>query len=345
VGAINVAHQELCIGRGLAAIRFPDNVSRFGYHALASAARSLRRVAQGTTFEAVGGAELRALLIPGVSASVADRIADILDTVDDAIRQTERVIAKLEQVKSGMLQDLLTRGIDDNREVRDPDRHPEQFKDSPLGRIPENWDVLSLRECAEPQGFFDGDWIEAPDLSATGIRLIQTGNVGIGRFEDRPDFRRFISPATFRRLNCSWVRPGDVLICRLAEPIGRACVVPPHVGDSVTAVDCTVFRGGSKVDRDFVVAVLNSAPSLRRAQDQSGGTTRQRIGRSSLGRLPLPLPPRQEQRCIADILDQHQDRVLREGEALAKFRATKQAISDDLLTGRVRVNTREGVPA
>ncbi len=64
------------------------------------------------------------------------RIAEILDTLDEAIRKTEQVIAKLQQMKQGLLHDLLTRGIDDNGELRDPERHPEQFKDSPLGRIP-----------------------------------------------------------------------------------------------------------------------------------------------------------------------------------------------------------------
>ena len=63
------------------------------------------------------------------------RIAEILDTLDEAIRRTEQIIAKLKQIKQGLLHDLLTRGIDENGELRDPERHPEQFKDSPLGRF------------------------------------------------------------------------------------------------------------------------------------------------------------------------------------------------------------------
>jgi type I restriction enzyme S subunit len=65
------------------------------------------------------------------------RIADIHDAADDAIRQTERLITKLRQVKTGLLHDLLTRGIDEQERLRDPVAHPEQFKDSPVGRIPE----------------------------------------------------------------------------------------------------------------------------------------------------------------------------------------------------------------
>lgn len=69
------------------------------------------------------------------------RIAQVLDTIDDVIRKTEELIAKLKQMKQGLLHDLLTRGVDDNGELRDPERHPELFQDSVLGRIPKGWDV------------------------------------------------------------------------------------------------------------------------------------------------------------------------------------------------------------
>ena len=64
----------------------------------------------------------------------------MLDTVDEAIAKTEAVIAKLRQVRAGLLHDLLTRGLDENGQLRDPIAHPEQFQDSPLGGIPE-WHV------------------------------------------------------------------------------------------------------------------------------------------------------------------------------------------------------------
>ena len=65
------------------------------------------------------------------------RIATVLDTVDEAIAKTQAVIAKLRQVCAGLLHDLLTRGVDPRGEPRDPIAHPEQFQDSPVGRIPE----------------------------------------------------------------------------------------------------------------------------------------------------------------------------------------------------------------
>ncbi len=115
VGAMNRADQSYCIGRGLAAVAFEGLESGFGWHALVHAARSLRKVAQGSTFEAIGKTELAELLIDFPADRRAQRrIAEILDRIDDAIRSTERVIAKLEQMKQGLLHDLLSYGINEN---------------------------------------------------------------------------------------------------------------------------------------------------------------------------------------------------------------------------------------
>ena len=77
----------------------------------------------------------------------------MLDTVDEAIAKTEAVIAKLRQVRAGLLHDLLTRGLDPHGQLRDPIAHPEQFQDSPLGQIPKEWEVRSCQSlCREIGG-------------------------------------------------------------------------------------------------------------------------------------------------------------------------------------------------
>jgi type I restriction enzyme, S subunit len=100
VGATNRADQSYCIGRGLAAISFTTIDRNFGWHALLHAAPALRTMAQGTTFEAIGKNELASLALPvPTDSGEQQRIAEILDTVDDAIRSTERLIENLDQVR------------------------------------------------------------------------------------------------------------------------------------------------------------------------------------------------------------------------------------------------------
>ncbi len=79
------------------------------------------------------------------------KIAGILPTVDRAVEQTETLIAKQQRIKTGLMQDLLTRGIDEHGNLRSGQTH--EFKDSPLGRIPVEWEVKRLEECID---FWDG---------------------------------------------------------------------------------------------------------------------------------------------------------------------------------------------
>ena len=145
VGELNQANQRLVIGRGLSAIRFPDVDQPFSWHSLNSAVYKLNRVAQGSTFVAVNRNDIESLKIPWFQEeSYRRNISDVLDTIDEAIAQTEAVIAKLKQVRAGMLHDLLSYGLDEHGQLRDPVAHPEQFKDSPLGLIPKEWDVFEI---------------------------------------------------------------------------------------------------------------------------------------------------------------------------------------------------------
>jgi type I restriction enzyme S subunit len=148
----------------------------------------LNRLSQGGTMEVLSATVLRQLKLPKPSNLPEQRsIAHILDTIDEAIATTTAHIDKLKLAKAGLLHDLLTRGIDDNGELRDPTRHPEQFKDSELGLIPKDWDAVSLSSVAGLQvGYaFKSEWF-AEDK---GINLMRGENVGYGN-PDWSDIKR-----------------------------------------------------------------------------------------------------------------------------------------------------------
>jgi type I restriction enzyme S subunit len=152
--------------------------------------------------------------------------------------------------------------------------------------------------------FTDGNWIETKDQADEGIRLVQTGNVGQGVFKDRGDKARYIDEATFRRLKCFEIVPGDCLISRLPDPVGRACRIPETGDKMITAVDCTVLRTNEKrLDPDFFIYYSQSAKYLKDVEALCSGTTRSRISRSNLGATKIPLPPLDEQKRIVEVLD------------------------------------------
>ena len=146
--------------------------------------------------------------------------------------------------------------------------------------------------------FGDGDWIEKKDQSKKGIRLIQTGNVKDGYFSDRVDKGRYITKETFEKLNCTEIFEGDILISRLPDPVGRACLIPKLNTKMITAVDCTIARVGKDVDKNYLIYYLQSQKYYFDINQKITGATRQRISRENLGNILIPLPELNEQKKI-----------------------------------------------
>ena len=169
-------------------------------------------------------------------------------------------------------------------------------------QLPKGWKILPISQVTSL--FDDGDWIESKDQSPDGIRLIQTGNVGIGRFKDRGEKARYISENTFNRLKCTEIFPNDVIVSRLPDPVGRACILPDTGDKMITAVDCTIIRfKQEQVISKWFVYYSMSQLYLDEISKQITGATRQRISRKNLGVVKLPLPPLPEQHRIVAILD------------------------------------------
>jgi len=151
--------------------------------------------------------------------------------------------------------------------------------------------------------FGDGDWIEKKDQSKKGIRLIQTGNVKDGYFSDRVDKGRYITKETFEKLNCTEIFEGDILISRLPEPVGRACIIPKLNTKMITAVDCTIIRAGNEVDKNYLIYYLQSQKYYFDINQKITGATRQRISKENLGNILIPIPELNEQKKIIKKLD------------------------------------------
>ena len=150
----------------------------------------------------------------------------------------------------------------------------------------------------------DGDWIEKKDQSNSGIRLIQTGNIGVGKFIPKDDSRKFITEDTFKRLKCSEIFEGDVLISRLPNPLGRSCILPKLDTRCITAVDCSIVRLKKEVIlSEYFIYYTQSQGYFTKIDSESSGTTRARITRKKLEQTEIPIPPLSEQKEIVEYLD------------------------------------------
>ena len=152
--------------------------------------------------------------------------------------------------------------------------------------------------------FSDGDWIESKDQSDIGIRLVQTGNIGEGLYLEKEERAKYVSEETFESLKCTEIYPGDILISRLPEPVGRACIIPPKKERMITAVDCTICRvDESIVSKEYLCYFMRSNAYYTKLLGSVTGTTRKRISRKNLGNIELEIPPKEEQTDVVSQLE------------------------------------------
>ncbi|MBQ0812723.1 MAG: restriction endonuclease subunit S [Marinobacter sp.] len=202
--------------------------------------------------------------------------------------------------------------------------------------MPDHWCSVPIKYMALERSslFLDGDWIESKDISSDGIRYITTGNVGEGAYKEQG--AGFISEETFHSLRCTEVYEGDVLVSRLNNPIGRACVVPDLGGKVVTSVDNVIFRPDSKFYRKFIVYLFSSEEYFKHTSNLARGATMQRISRGLLGNIRVVTPSREEQTQIARFLDHETakiDALIREQERLIELLQEKrQAVISHAVT-------------
>ncbi|MDE0258183.1 MAG: restriction endonuclease subunit S [Gammaproteobacteria bacterium] len=168
--------------------------------------------------------------------------------------------------------------------------------------LPRGWCWARIDELS-PRSLSDGDWIETKHQSEDGnVRLIQLADVGTGAFLDKS--ARFVTEETEDRLRCTRLNVGDVLIARLPNPIGRACVFPDVGQPAITAVDVAILRTDENSYNRYIEAAIN-APSTREQIEAYGkGATRFRVATGHLKTVVLPLPPLAEQRRMVAKVDE-----------------------------------------
>lgn len=312
VGALNAANQAYCIGRGLAAVRFHGLDARFGHYQLALKRNELHRLAQGSTFDAIGSKELRELRLFAPEQRLEQRkIAEILDTLDDQIRAAEQIIAKLNLVKQGIVGDLL---LTNNPEIRRPLRDLSTI----MGGV-------TLGSEASGPGTVRRPYLRVANVQDGRLNLRELKFVRI-RQSDLPRYS---------------LADGDVLMNEGgdADKLGRGTVWESQVAGCLHQNH--VFR--VRVNRDvlepwYLAHVSASTYGKRYFLGASKQTTNlATINSTQIGQFPVPLVSLSEQRRIISIIASNDYLISGHQQALEKLKTLKDGLMADLLTARVRV--------
>lgn len=288
----------------------------------------IHRITSATTVKHLASKDVLGVQLDLPTPEEQTQIAAILSTIDKAIEQTEAIIAKQQRIKTGLMQDLLTRGIDEAGNIRSEATH--EFKDSPLGRIPVEWEVKVLSELADvDRGQFTHRPRNDPMLYGGKYPFIQTGDITshIGRQIDS-----FTQTLNDQGIRVSKKFPAGTIAITIAANIADTAILSMEMyfPDSVVGA---IVKEPNNI-RFIELMIRSRKPKLEQLAPQSA---QKNINLETLRPLAIPTPSSAEQKRIGDFYERQEIDQIRMETRLRKLAEIKTGLMQDLLTGKVRV--------
>jgi type I restriction enzyme, S subunit len=323
VGRIAQADQDVAINQDLRALYVNDQFdANYLIFAVDSIRPQIENLAIGSTVKGINIAHLLDFEIFSPPKTEQTKIAEILATVGRAIEQTDAVIAKQQRVRTGLMQNLLTCGMDERGRVRSEKTH--KFKDSALGRIPEEWRIASIGDLFEQRRERG-----KPGLPVMSV-VMKDGLVERASVERRVE-------SNLSAEGHALVVKGDIAynMMRMWQGVlGRAlfdCLVSPAY---------VVLKPKEAINTHFAEWLFRDERSILKFRRASRGVVddRLRLYADDLFAIEFAIPDSlDEQEVIAERIDAIKDRIAKESALLAKFRRIRVGLMQDLLYGRKRV--------
>ncbi|MCH1926384.1 restriction endonuclease subunit S [Shewanella sp. C32] len=293
-----------------------------------SKAEVIESLGTGSTVKGIKLDDIRALPIDLPPLSEQQKIAKILTSVDEVIEKTQAQIDKLKDLKTGMMQELLTQGVG-----VDGKPHTE-FKDSPVGRIPKAWNCVTLKNLSKR--ITDGTH-QAVKTSADGtipflyVSCIRDGSIDWEKAS-------FLTEEMYE-LASKGRKPenGDILYTAVGS-YGHAAVVIGNTRFSFQRHIAFIQPNHEKIYSEFLVSFLNSPLGKKQADLYAIGNAQLTVTLGDLGKFKVILPEIAEQRKIAKIFNGIDNKITVVQRKLTNLGNVKKALMQDLLTGKVRVN-------
>jgi type I restriction enzyme S subunit len=263
------------------------------------------------------------------------RIAEILSTADEAIAHTETLIAKYQRIKTGLLQDLLTTGIDENGNIRSKATHKFVVKNGI--EVPEEWEVIKLIDCVDKSTIITYGIVQTGLLVVDGVRVLRTVDLQ----KDKIDSSNLLR--TTEEISNSYKRTilkKFDLVCNVRASVGDFNII-----DNDDLVGCNTTRGVARISPKkeinpyYLLWFLRSERNTKQMELLIKGTTFIDINIADLRKIWIPIPNnKSEQDKIAEKLIQITDTLQDYNRQLLKLQSLKTGLMQDLLSGRVRVN-------
>ena len=333
IGRVGIAKTQLATKQGICGIVTTDKLdSSYLYQYLLSITVKLNALSQGSTIKETRPPTIKKIRLNLPPPPEQKKIAEILSTVDQAIEQTEAMIAKQQRIRTALIQDFLMCGIDKNGNLRSECTH--KFKDSPLGAIPVEWHCGSLSYFVPST-----EYGISTSLGESGQPVLRMNNLCEG--EVKVDDLKYTNLPVPEHL---WLRPGDVLFNRTNswEHVGRTGVWRGQCERATFASYLVRLNPDSTLLLPELLNIwLNwGKPQISMRRFATPGVQQVNINPTNLRMLPAAFPANlDEQAVIVDRIRRQSNAVSLTRDALNKLRRLKTGLMQDLLTAKVSVTS------
>ncbi len=272
--------------------------------------------------------QVKKLSLPLPPLPEQKKIAEILTSVDDGIEETDRIIEKTKELKKGLMQKLLTRGIGHKK-----------FKKTEIGEIPEEWEVCTIENITakEKNAIKAGPFGSALKKSI----FMDKGYKVYGQEQVIPDDftvgNYYINEETFNKLRDFEIKPGDILVS-LVGTFGKVSVVPEGIEKGIINPRLIkISLDNHKVFPNFLKFLLSSSLLQKQMINYTHGLTMGILNTKTIKSLVLPIPSITEQIKVTSILSGVDAEIKNELDHKFELEILKKSLMQVLLTGRVRV--------
>lgn len=255
------------------------------------------------------------------------RIGEILASVESMIDATRRVIEQTRRLKTAVLQDLLTRGL--------PGRHSEFREVKGLGQVPRAWKLIELGTVTKLVTSGSRGWSQY--IAPTGSFFVRSQNIGLGEF--RYDDVVFVQPPNNVEARRATIEPNDLLISVTGEP-GNVAVATEGMGLAHVSQHVALVRLKKPELARWLGVALASPSGQRQFRSKMYGQTRPGLNLDNIDELRVAIPDEDERNQLCEMVEVIHARATQSIEHLRRLEQAKNALSQALLTGRVRTTQR-----
>ena len=296
---------------------------KFLYFLLDDITMKMMNQSNGSTMLHITKEGMEKLKISLPPLSEQKKISEILSSVDRSIEATEKLIAKLADLKKALMQELFTKGIGHTR-----------FKNSPLGRIPEEWEVACIGDIASKVGSGITPRGGSEVYLSKGVKFLRSQNIYPNGL--KLDDIVFISKEQHDEMKNSKLQSFDVLLNITGASIGRCYFVPEGFGEGNVNQHVCIIRCKEIYHYGFLLYFLNSEVGQGQIFSSQSGGSREGLNYEQIKSFVVPFPSLTEQLKIASILSANNVKIEKAQLRLNKLQDMKKGLMSDLLTGKVR---------